>query len=85
MKRSRRELSVNVVIHRFIFKNNQITPFPCLTFIPKPGIGLPKTGFFFCASVSLSVRLLVLPRRYYVNILQPMCVCPADFVWKKME
>jgi len=28
MKRSRQELSIDMVIHRVIFKNNQITPFP---------------------------------------------------------
>jgi len=35
MKRSRRELSNDTAIHKVIFKNNQITPFSCLTFIPK--------------------------------------------------
>jgi len=35
MKRSRRELSIDMVIHKGIFKNNQITLFSCFTFIPK--------------------------------------------------
>ena len=34
---------------RFISKNNQITLFPCFTFIPKTGVGLPKTRVsFYC-------------------------------------
>jgi len=49
MKRSRRELSINKVIDRFIFKDNQITLFTCFTVIP--GRGLPKTGFFFCGNI----------------------------------
>jgi len=32
---------------RFILKNNQITLSPCFTFIPKIGVGLPKTGLVF--------------------------------------
>ena len=48
MQRSRRKLSINVVVHMFILKNNQITSFPCFTFIPKTGTGLTKTGIIFC-------------------------------------
>ena len=44
MKRSRRELSFNVVMDKFVFQNNQITVFPSFTFIPKTGIELPKTA-----------------------------------------
>jgi len=47
MKSSRRELSVNVVIVRYIGKNNQITLFPCFTLTPKTGVELPKTGIIF--------------------------------------
>ena len=47
MQRSRRELSINVIINRFIFKNNQITPFPYFAFITEIGIGQPKTGIIF--------------------------------------
>jgi len=61
MKRSRRELFIDMVIRKGIFKNNQITLFPCFTFIPKTGFFLlwefidiptntaksnPKTGTF---------------------------------------
>jgi len=37
-----------MVVDRLIFKNNQITLFPCFTFIPNAGVGLPKTdvGFY---------------------------------------
>jgi len=44
MKRSRRELSIDVVIHQGIFKNNEITLFPCFALFT------PKTGAsFYCA------------------------------------
>jgi len=33
-----------MVIDKFIFKNNQIMLFPCVTSIPKTGVGQPKTG-----------------------------------------
>jgi len=47
MKRSRRELSINMVIHRAIFKSNQITLFlrPCFTFIPKTGVSFNCVRF----------------------------------------
>jgi len=49
MKRSHRELSIDIVIHRGIFKHNQITLFPRFTIILKPGVSfycerLPKAG-----------------------------------------
>ena len=37
MKRSRRELAIDMVVHRGIFKFNQITLVLCFTFIPKSG------------------------------------------------
>ena len=42
MKRSRRELFIDMVIHRGIFENNQITLFPCI-FIPKTGVSFNWT------------------------------------------
>jgi len=33
MKRSHRELSIDVVIHRVISKNNQTAPLPALTLV----------------------------------------------------
>jgi len=51
MKRSRRELSINipVIIDWFncIFKNNQIALFTRFTFIPKTGVGIHKTEIIF--------------------------------------
>jgi len=42
----------DMVVDRFILKKNQktkqITLSPCLTFIPKTGVGLPKSGVSFC-------------------------------------
>jgi len=43
MKTSRRELSIDMVIYRVIFKNNQTTLFPYFAFTPKTGI-----SFFLC-------------------------------------
>jgi len=43
-----------MVIHRVIFKNNQITPFPCFTFIPKTGVS------FYCVKKRESVMWLFL-------------------------
>jgi len=43
MKRSRWELSINVVFHEGIFKNNQITLFPSLTFMSKTGVSFNWT------------------------------------------
>jgi len=40
MKRSLRELSIDMIIQRCIFKYNQISLFPCFTFVPKTGMGL---------------------------------------------
>ena len=42
MKRSRRELLIDVVVDRDILQNNQFEFMPCLNFIPKIVItGLP--------------------------------------------
>ena len=49
MKRSRRELSIDIVIHKGIFKifkNNQITLFSCFTVIPKTGVSFPVLNRF---------------------------------------
>jgi len=40
---SRWELFIDTVIYRSIFKNNQITLFPCFTSLPKSGMGQPET------------------------------------------
>jgi len=38
MKRSRRELSISMIIDKFVLRNNQLTLFPCFTFIPEVGV-----------------------------------------------
>jgi len=38
IKRSRQELSIDMDIHGGIFQNNQMTFFPCFTFIPRTGL-----------------------------------------------
>ena len=50
MESSRRDLFISMVIDRFILKNpNQITIFPCFTFITKTGVGLAKIAvIFYC-------------------------------------
>jgi len=44
METSRRLLFIDIVVDRFIFKNNKITVSPCSTFTPKTDVRLPKTG-----------------------------------------
>ena len=56
MIRSRRELSINMVIYRFIFKNSQITLLLRFTFIPETSAGLPKTTFFKRKKNSINFR-----------------------------
>jgi len=46
MKWSRRELSIDAVIHRGIFKGNQMTLLPCFTFVPKTGVS------FYCEQIT---------------------------------
>ena len=38
------DLFINMVVDRFIFKNNQITLSPSFSFIPVTDVGLPETG-----------------------------------------
>jgi len=45
MKRSRRELSIDMIIHRVIFENTQITLFSCFTFTHKTGDSFYCVGF----------------------------------------
>jgi len=48
MKRSRRELSIVMVVDMGIFKNNRMTTLiPCCTFIPATGMGLHVGISFF--------------------------------------
>jgi len=50
MKNSRRDLFIDMAVDRFIFKDNQITFFPCFD-LHTSVLGLPKTGdSFYCAS-----------------------------------
>jgi len=44
MESSRRDLFIGMVVDRYIFNSNQDTPSPCFTYMPKPGVGLPKIG-----------------------------------------
>jgi len=57
MKRSRRELSIDMVIHEGIFENNLLTLFPCFTFIPQTG------GSFHCED--LTYRKLIVRNEIY--------------------
>jgi len=47
LKRSRRELSIDVAELRSILKNDQDTYYPRFSFTPKTGIELPETGVLF--------------------------------------
>jgi len=46
-RRSRRELFIDVPEHRSMLKNHENTYYPGLSFTPKTGIALPKTGVLF--------------------------------------
>jgi len=50
MESSRRDLFIDMVADSFIFKNNQIMNYLCFIFIPKTGVGLPKTASFYCVT-----------------------------------
>jgi len=47
MESSRQDLFIDVVVDRFIFKNNQVTFFPCFNVVPKTDVGQTKTGAIF--------------------------------------
>jgi len=52
MASSRRDLFIDVIVDRFILKNNLITLSSCFTFIPKTGVGLHETGIsFYCVQL----------------------------------
>jgi len=56
LKRSCRELSIDMFILRGIHKNKLITLFPGFTSIPETGVsfyyvGLPKTGIIFTVKI----------------------------------
>ena len=55
MKRSRRELSINMDMEWFIFKSIQITLF---TFISKTGTWEPKTGIIFFTSLNIIITVV---------------------------
>ena len=65
MKRSRRELSIDMVIPTDIFKNNQITLFPCFTSTPKTGLVFTVKYYsvlkfkLFYEIMKMHIRLLV--------------------------
>ena len=44
MQSSRQDLFIDINVGRFIFKRNQVTLSPCLTFTSKTGVRLPKIG-----------------------------------------
>lgn len=47
MMTSQRDVFVDMVVDRVIFKNNQITLSPCSTVKPTTGLGLSKAGVSF--------------------------------------
>jgi len=51
MESSRRDLFIDMVVDRFISKNNQITLSSRFTFIHKTGVVLPKTDVIFCCII----------------------------------
>jgi len=52
MESSGRDLVIDIVVDRFLFKNTQITFSFCFTFTPETGVRLPKTEVsFYCEAV----------------------------------
>ena len=47
LKRSRRELSIDVADHGSTLKNNQNKYYPCFIFTPKTVMASPKTDVLF--------------------------------------
>jgi len=54
LKRSRRELSIDVAEHGSMLKNYQNTHYPCFSFIPKTGMAFPNRGIFYSVSPLVS-------------------------------
>jgi len=68
-KMSHQELSIVMVGYWNIFKNNQITFFPCFTVVPKTVTGLPETpDRFYSANKSLSVLRLLFSYTLNLNL-----------------
>jgi len=61
MKRSCRELSIDMVINKDIFKNKQITLFP--SFNLSKQMGLPKTGASFHRRIKIYTIFFSLPEK----------------------
>jgi len=59
MERSRRNLFIDMVVDMFIFENNQIMPFLCFSFVPKTGVGLPKSGVSFYVNCMKNFVLII--------------------------
>jgi len=57
MKRSRGDVSMDVVIYGGFFKNNVITVISCFMFIPKTGMRLLKQEFLFTVFVSGNMKI----------------------------
>jgi len=51
----------------FIFKNNQFTLFPCFTFIPKTGVGIPETGINFYRCMLILVENVILKLNIFLK------------------
>jgi len=47
MESSGRDLFIDIVVDRLIFKSNHYDALPRFTFIPTKDVGLPKTGLNF--------------------------------------
>ena len=58
MKRTREELSISMVVLRFIFQNNLITLLSSFASMPKTRTGLPE-GIFLLCSIDVAGRTLL--------------------------
>jgi len=63
LKRSRRELAIDVAEHRYILKYYQNTYHPRFAFKPKAGIAFYKTGVLFTLSRRKILNMSIYEKR----------------------
>jgi len=83
MESSRRDLFIDVVVDRFIFKTKQITLSPCFTSMAKTGVELPKTWIrFYCETCYMTGDPAeVLKERTFQTLCNvPVIIEETDFV-----
>jgi len=71
VKRSRRELSIDVAEHKSVSKNGQNKYYPRFSFMPKTGIAFRKMGVLFllcCCRINIDLLFTVKYERIFAGI-----------------